>query len=492
MPLTLEEQRELEQLGREFSVLKQQQEAPKPSGDAYDYWASYSPAFDELLPPPGARTMPRGMQSAMLEGGGAAVGAKIGAIPAFSVPTGGLSIPAGAAIGGVAGMVGDKLIHKEKPTKGEIAGSAVANAIPGANLAKSGASAIIREAGKQTAANIAAKATETAVDEGRPPTATEAGAATLGAVVGTAGNKAVGRYAKAEAEAVRASQRSHRDHILKLAQASGYILDPVHANPNATTRAVSELGNSSQFVREAVVHNQEITNRLIRAEIGLPPDAPLDTMQIAKRIVDVKAPYQEIASLSPLAKNALEKLQSVRADARDAWKDYGATARVESKRAAIKADQQAEALESGLESLAKKANRPELVGQMREARKQLAKIHYVEAALNASAGEVDAKILGRIHDANPRLLTDNLKTVAELANIQPYMVRGATEMRAAVNDVGQFRPIAAAYDATVGQFLRGAQRSGTYQQAMGLPKYQMNAPDAAATFILKGSQAAGR
>src|SRR5687767_5003243 len=109
-------------------------------------------------------------------------------------------------------------------------------------------------------------------------------------------------------------------------------------------------------------------------------------------------PYRQVAGLSPVARQALERLRDARNEARTYWRHYDVTATPESQRQARQFDQRAETLERVIEQQATRAGRPELINELRQARTDIARAHDIERALNLGDGHVDARILGRAFD----------------------------------------------------------------------------------------------
>ncbi len=501
MSATLEQQRKIEQLEARLRALDEAEAADaKRASDVNGY-----SAFDEMMAIGGSQLIPnrggdsligappRAIQEGAIEGVGAVVGGAVGALPVLSLPTGGLSIPIGAALGSMAGNAANQLRRGDGFSRGELAASGVTSLIPAGKMSAIAGKELALEAAKQAGGNIAAKATETVIDRGELPTFNEGAAALAGGLGGTLIGKTVARDARASAEAVRSAQRNYRDEVIKRGMGAGYVFDPVAANPSAATRGTMKLSNPAEFYREASVQNQEVTNRLVRAEIGLPDAADLgNPLTIAKAIADAKEPYRELASLNPTAKSGLEKLQSIRGEARDLWKEYARDAKVDVKKRAMQLDSQAKSLERGLEGLAVRMGRPDLKGGIQAAREKLSKLHYVETVMHPVTGDIDAAMLAKIHDANRGLFSGNLRVIAESASVHPYMFRDASNLRGALTEVGQFSGLSAAYDSTVGEGIRSVQRSGAYQRGAAIPKYNTKVQDPVATFLLRGTQAASR
>ncbi len=495
MSATLEQQRKIEQLEARLRALDEAEAADaKRASDVNGY-----SAFDEMVEAAteGGKSVvaaaPRAAQEMAIEGGGAVVGGAIGALPMFSVPTAGLSVAAGSALGSMAGNAINQFRRGGEISKGELAASGVTSLVPMGKLSVLAGKSLAKEAAKQAGGNLAATATQTIMDEGRLPTFNEAAMSTATSLGGVLAGKKVASDSGARAEVLRRKQNRYNDEVIKRGIGVGYVFDPAASNPNAMTQGVMVMSHPAEYYRSGAVANQAKTNELVRLELGLHESADLGnplTLEIAKN--KAKVPYVELSSISPTAKAGLEKLQSLRAQARDYWNEYGRDAKVEAKKKAISLDSQARSVERGLEALAVKAGKPELVGQLKVAREQLSKIHFIESASHATSGNVDAVLLSKIHDKNRELFTGNLKLIAESASVNPYMFRDASNLRGAITDVGGLGPFSRAYDATVGRAIRTAQNTPAYQSQFAIPQYNTKVQDPVATFLLRSSQSAGR
>ncbi len=506
---TISEEKEIEELRAQLAQLKtlRDQETQRLSAvsgypqelDAPQQSYAAGARFD--VPTGGYQSqsgsIPRVVQEAAIEGAASTIGAGVGALPVLSVPTGGLSIPLTSAVFSTGANIINQMRRGEpgQPTPsvkfGEALGTGVASLIGPGRVAGTGAAALAREVGKQTAGNVGALATETMVDEGRLPTIGEAGLAAGTGAVGAAAYRVSARETKALAEETRKAQRSYRDQLMRTAQEVGFMFDPVKSNPTLATRVASKTGYPAEFYREAAEANQEVTNRLVRRELGLPDNADLgNPMTLANEVVKAKQPYQQVASVSPLAKTALERWQMARQEARDYWQDYSRNAGVKEKKAALAAEQKVQTAERVLAREAQKAGKPGLVAELQDAKVRLAKLHQVELAMHKVTGDVDAKVLARVYDSNPKMFTGNLKLIAEVANVQPYMFRDASDLRGALTDMGG--GVGGFFDATVGQGLRNLQMSKPYQQSLAVPRYNTGVQDPVGTFLMRGTQSLGR
>jgi hypothetical protein len=151
---------------------------------------------------------------------------------------------------------------------GGVAASVPAALVPGANTA-TGAGAIGAAYGAlQPVSDPADRAMNTAVGF-----ATGAGTQALGQKVS---KFAVDRLASRTAAAsTEAAQNAVRDSLLKEAQQVGYRVPPATTNPTAKNRLLESVSGKAATQQTAAVKNQTVTNRLVRKELGMSPDAPI-------------------------------------------------------------------------------------------------------------------------------------------------------------------------------------------------------------------------
>jgi hypothetical protein len=283
-------------------------------------------------------------------------------------------------------------------------------------------------------------------------------------------------------------------------------------------------GGQAMVQKQLSRHNQEVTDGIIRSEIGLRPNTPLGFESIASRRAELGDVYENVAQISTQARNTLESLQKARTDMKVAWRRFSesrATNRggdPDLEAAAEALTLKAEGLENQLESIAKQSGNNDLFGEFKQARKTLSKIHVVESALNAYSGNVDATLIGKIADKNPRLLTGGLQAIGALANIQPRaMSLYDASKNVQAKQLGTFYGPAAlggmaGYQAGGGSIvgaglgalagaganlgvssgLRALQTGDAYQKFFGMPQYGSPTPSGVSNFLRAGSMVAGR
>jgi hypothetical protein len=238
------------------------------------------------------------------------------------------------------------------------------------------------------------------------------------------GVRALGEWwaGKAQAAALRQSQNSVRDATLKAGQEAGYVVPPSNINPSATNKILESIGGRAATTQAASFRNQEVTNRLAAEALGMPKGTPLSEAGLESYRKSVAQPYRDVAALSQRAQIALEQLKDARFNANNYTKFYSRSGDPNALAAATSFRQKADALETALERFAGQANKPDLIGALRNARTQIAKSYDVERALNVGSGDVSARLLGSALDKG-RPLTGELALAGRFAEAFPTVTQ---------------------------------------------------------------------
>jgi hypothetical protein len=238
--------------------------------------------------------------------------------------------------------------------------------------------------------------------------------------------------AKGETKAAAtASRNSVRDTTLATARDEGYVVPPSAANQGGgvVTNRLESVAGKAALNQEASLKNQQITNKIARREAGIAEDSPLSEKTLADAREVIAEPYRQVSALSKEASTALEKLKEVRADAKDYWKHYDIGGDPKSKKAAVALDKRADALEATIDRVAIEKGNPQLLADLKEARKALAKNYDVERALNIGTGDIDAAVIGRILDKRGETgMTGGLQTIGKFAQAFPSFSRQSAKV----------------------------------------------------------------
>lgn len=384
----------------------------------------------------------KGMYDAGPEAAGATAGQILGApLAEFG------GVQAGGAIGG---FIGNGVTQLRKMASGEqpgyqlgqALGGVPANMIPGASLAKAGAGQVVRAGIRYGTANLAGKTIQTAIDESRLPTASEAAIAVASGVVAAPMQKYIeaGNIVPGSPEANKA-MFAVRDQTLKDARSAGYVIPGSRVNPSAANNVLESVAGKAALSQDMTVKNQLVTNELARKSIGLPKGEAITPTAIQNVRDEAGKAYQAVADLSPEASETLKTLTQTRADASAKWKQYARSADPSHQKEAQALAGEANALESKLEGFAQGAKKSDLVKDMQKARVVIAKSYQVENALNAADGNVDASVIGKSFDkGNP--LTGELAVIGRFQQAFPAYARPVATTPSA--GVGKLKAFSAA------------------------------------------------
>lgn len=353
--------------------------------------------------------------------------------------------------------------------------------------------------------------------------------AAFGAAAGAAGQGAVnlvGRSLSNRAAGRAAAQvaNAQRDSAAGAARQAGYTLPPTTTNPSFTNRMAEGFAGKLSTGQRASQLNQRVTNELVRRELGLAADAPLNhaTLEGVRRAAG--SVYEQVKSAGTLqvddayraavqglrqenavlaqefpelasqklddlvtglankesfsSTGAVEAIRRLRDQAKNAFRDTSPDGQMLGRAARGAAD----AIEDLLERNLAAQGRGDLLTQFRSARELIAKTHSVESALVDEAGTVAAQKLGT-QLGKGRPLTGGIRQAAEFGRNFPKAAQAIREsvpgispldyMAAGVGGVGGAltgNPLLA-----IAPLLRPAVRSGIlstpYQAFMGAPSY---------------------
>lgn len=229
-------------------------------------------------------------------------------------------------------------------------------------------------------------------------------------------------------------------------------------------QAVQSATGKAKLEREIAGHNEERVDAMMRADLHLNDDVPIteDTLQhvideksrsyevLAKTgrvtaddhyinsVIDAGKKYQDVAIDFPdaarpeleslrgkylerdfTARGAIDAMRQLRSDATKNLRNY------DPEKNAIGITQRdiANALEEQLERHAEKLGSPNLVNELRESRRMIAKAITVGDALNKATGHVSAESLATLADKKP--LDGNMKLVADAFRAFPKSMQSA-------------------------------------------------------------------
>lgn len=281
--------------------------------------------------------------------------------------------------------------------------------------------------------------------------ATRAGVAFAGQKVATEAGKYMGQAAERGAEAKAAN--ASRDALVAEARTEGYVVPPSASGGGVITRTMEGVSGKAKTEQSASLKNQTITDRLAREDLGLAPDAPLNQKVLETIRKDAYAEgYAPIAGVQRIDNDfhfmaALQQLNPAgtggavrnpaqaeiddmlngllnhkqwtgdqlihdirslreqgRANFNSAARDGGNVAKTDLGRAQVGAADKLEELAE--RNIIAQGGSPGAVQAFREARKQIAKSHTIEDALEEGTNHVNAaKIRGDFLDGKLELIS---------------------------------------------------------------------------------------
>ena len=448
MPLTPQERAELDAL--ELQALEAQAAEYEAAQAEMDNTRVDPNRIGKVSPPQPQEPMTPGesavdaAKSMAIQGGFTAAGQTVGAATGLAAP---VMVPTLGAIGAGTGYVVDQLRRDAPITAGGLVGSMATGTIPGGSAAR-GAVPIIREAVKQGGFNFLAKNAETLMDEGRVTSPEEAALAFFGGAGGEIVSNRAGRLLGAgnpvatkltEAEVLNAG----RDKTLRALRREGFVVAP-HTVERGSDM-ISSIGGKAAMQQTAAKKNQAVWQRMAAEDLGLVD--PKTGRGIAVPIYDetlenvrqrAAAPYERIKEMQKTAKARLDSLRSdlqklsggdpmqakvldgnfseaqnnlalraaadvdqlklTRAKAYDAFRAWrgGDPAAYTKWRDEIA---RANALEDTIDAAAQQIGDKNLLKELRQARRLIAKTYTVQEAINPTSGMVDPVVIGRMRDA---------------------------------------------------------------------------------------------
>ena len=233
--------------------------------------------------------------------------------------------------------------------------------------------------------------------------------------------------------AAEASRNSMRDSTLAEGRSAGYVVPRSDYDPSFLSNRLESVGGKAAIKQEATHRNQEVTNALIRKDLGIADDQPISIGALENIRKEAGKVYQEVAALNPIAQSDLEALKQARSDAKQWFTAYNRSADPSQLAKAKDYDEIANMLEQSLEGHASQAGRNELIPALRDARTTIAKTYTAERALNPATGDINARVMGRLYEKQ-KPLSGGMETVGKFASAFPkFTGAGASTPAAGVS-----------------------------------------------------------
>lgn len=260
------------------------------------------------------------------------------------------------------------------------------------------------------------------------------------------------------------SQNAVRDATLKAAQEEGYLVTPGSANPTLGNVSLERLGGKSRIEQNMSINNQQVTNKIVRRDLGLKEDAAIDenvlkqiradeyargyepvkqvgqirtdralvndlarikndfsgTASFPKTVTDkVEQEVSRFQKLSFTAADAVDEARTLRSDATRNLKSTD----VDANKLGLAQVKIANALEDQIErQLAANPSTAGLIDQYKASRRLMAKSHAVEEALVKGSGDISTAKLAQLLEGGVPF-DAGLKTAAEFGNVFKHVNR---------------------------------------------------------------------
>jgi hypothetical protein len=232
-----------------------------------------------------------------------------------------------------------------------------------------------------------------------------------GQVAGEVGGDKAGLIAGAAAPFALRSYTSPSNlnpQALATAQAgrkAGYVVPPSELKPSFFNEKLESLAGKAATAQEANLRNQAVSDAMVARYLGMKPGTPITKESLMAGREKAGQVYKEVDSLKPTENmewfpryhetDLVEQMKQARADANKIRYSNGPYD--PSNRDKIKAlEGTADSIEGDIGKLAEANGRPELVQALADARKNIAKHHTVEEALNYGDASISAPTVGRM------------------------------------------------------------------------------------------------
>ena len=366
----------------------------------------------------------------------------------------------------------------------------------------------------------------------------------IGALAPTAVSAAYGGLRGPALDA--AKQRNlMRDETLAKARAEGYRFPPSETNPTLVNRFLEGWAGKLTTRQMASLENSEVTTNIVKRSLNLKKDEPItegalesvrseaglvyqkvknfgasnnlrfktdaqfrgDLNKLDSAVARASKEYPEIVgnpgidSLKSIAQKTdhepaalVELIKDLRFQSKENYKSSSQQQRPAQAIALGDAQYKtANAVEEFLERMLSRSEQPKLMKEFRDARTAIARSYDVESALNDATGNVNARVLARLHDKN-RPLGADLTTVAKTykafeKDLQaPEQIGSQPGISPLDVGVGAMSPAGIGAMILGRPIVRSAIMSRPYQALMGNPSYTpMIQGDSALGALLRGN-----
>ena len=353
---------------------------------------------------------------------GMATAARIG----FPIIGEAMTAKRGGGLGRVPGaMVGEavgSMIEGMPVTAGGVVGAGIA-ALPG-GVQGQFAKNLMKFAGAQ----VGGEMTKEVIERGDLISFKNAAIAAAEGGAGAASMKLMDKAARAVSSA--ASKRGDWAVIKTLAGANelGLIFDPtIYKDAWPKTMMMKVAGGSTKFQDAASRINYPRMTEAVEGVLGVPPNTSFDRAFFLEQRKLLGVPYEKVAAVSKKASSALEDWkaanEAVNVNAKAAALETNPKVRLQYREAASKAREDADKAFAVIQTEAYATGKGNLVNELLESRKQLARMYAVKAAVKESSGKIEyPQVWGEMYEVGVPF-DGNLEKLARLSAIMPEVLQ---------------------------------------------------------------------
>jgi hypothetical protein len=353
---------------------------------------------------------------------GMATAARIG----FPIIGEAMTAKRGGGLGRVPGaMVGEavgSMIEGMPVTAGGVVGAGIA-ALPG-GVQGQFAKNLMKFAGAQ----VGGEMTKEVIERGDLISFKNAAIAAAEGGAGAASMKLMDKAARAVSSA--ASKRGDWAVIKTLAGANelGLIFDPtIYKDAWPKTMMMKVAGGSTKFQDAASRINYPRMTEAVEGVLGVPPNTSFDRAFFLEQRKLLGVPYEKVAAVSKKASSALEDWkaanEAVNVNAKAAALETNPKVRLQYREAASKARDDADKAFAVIQTEAYATGKGNLVNELLESRKQLARMYAVKAAVKESSGKIEyPQVWGEMYEVGVPF-DGNLEKLARLSAIMPEVLQ---------------------------------------------------------------------
>jgi hypothetical protein len=353
---------------------------------------------------------------------GMATAARIG----FPIIGEAMTAKRGGGLGRVPGaMVGEavgSMIEGMPVTAGGVVGAGIA-ALPG-GVQGQFAKNLMKFAGAQ----VGGEMTKEVIERGDLISFKNAAIAAAEGGAGAASMKLMDKAARAVSSA--ASKRGDWAVIKTLAGANelGLIFDPtIYKDAWPKTMMMKVAGGSTKFQDAASRINYPRMTEAVEGVLGVSPNTSFDRAFFLEQRKLLGVPYEKVAAVSKKASSALEDWkaanEAVNVNAKAAALETNPKVRLQYREAASKARDDADKAFAVIQTEAYATGKGNLVNELLESRKQLARMYAVKAAVKESSGKIEyPQVWGEMYEVGVPF-DGNLEKLARLSAIMPEVLQ---------------------------------------------------------------------